>query len=770
MGVASSTEEDVDVLLSHGKVDAGTTTLLLWKCRRDPRLVAAAASWLETHCDARQTFDDVELFLPQLAHMLVHVDVDWAAGNLERFALVVAQQSPHLALQLYWILSAALDDYAPRDGKGGDEIYYRRCAHAIEDIESVVAFGSARSYELEALFQSGAIGRDELETRTRRTSLKFASSLVNAALRPILRAGDGGTKVSLVDPSLVPHRQAVYEGAVEWCRPSTCCRPPWVAAVAKIESRCLLVYRGRLVAAARLEGAHVVSDDAADFIVRPRNAPSIRLRAANRAEWMRKLTAEASRLPRPPPGASPDMDHASQRRFEFYQNEKRFVEDLANVAETLRQRPRELRQAGLNECLSRVKVPTLGYLPLCKSTDKWRTVLSIVSDEGAVFNTKERCPCLVFFETAYEPGFEGMDVANVIHSFVHGSLSYEEEKKEPVSLWRPETPNTTMSPLRRHELPEISKSQATRTHRRASRVLDFWLTPSHAPVFERSESTESYGQGFREKAAKIRSRARDAHDSWALRALIVKSNDDLRQEVFVAQLVSRYAKLFNQHPNLYLRPYRIVALSASTGCIELVPDSTSLDKLYARPDFVSLKTHFERLYGDDIEAARSRFIAAAAASAFVTYVLAVKDRHNGNILLDANARLVHIDFGFCLGHATGGAFSLERAPFKLTPDMVELMGGLQAFTDAFADALVHARAIVDEVATLIDIMQFKSRFPCFQHGDAVHAFRKRHFLHLAEPALRRKAASLVHQSIDHTGTYLYDLFQYKTQGIAFSSK
>lgn len=30
-------------------LDAGTTALLIWKCRRDPRLVAAAAAWLEKH-------------------------------------------------------------------------------------------------------------------------------------------------------------------------------------------------------------------------------------------------------------------------------------------------------------------------------------------------------------------------------------------------------------------------------------------------------------------------------------------------------------------------------------------------------------------------------------------------------------------------------------------------------------------------------------------------------------------------------------------------
>lgn len=37
--------------------------------------------------------------------------------------------------------------------------------------------------------------------------------------------------------------------------------------------------------------------------------------------------------------------------------------------------------------------------------------------------------------------------------------------------------------------------------------------------------------------------------------------------------------------------------------------------------------------------------------------------------------LVHIDFGFVLGHAPGGRFSLERAPFKLTAEMGDILGG-----------------------------------------------------------------------------------------------
>jgi phosphatidylinositol kinase/protein kinase (PI-3 family) len=34
--------------------------------------------------------------------------------------------------------------------------------------------------------------------------------------------------------------------------------------------------------------------------------------------------------------------------------------------------------------------------------------------------------------------------------------------------------------------------------------------------------------------------------------------------------------------------------------------------------------------------------------------------------------LIHIDFGFILSIAPGGAFSLESAPFKLTAEMMGL--------------------------------------------------------------------------------------------------
>ena len=61
-----------------------------------------------------------------------------------------------------------------------------------------------------------------------------------------------------------------------------------------------------------------------------------------------------------------------------------------------------------------------------------------------------------------------------------------------------------------------------------------------------------------------------------------------------------------------------------------------------------------------------------AGYSLVCYLLAMKDRHNGNILLDDSGHVVHIDFGFMLSNSPGGV-NFESAPFKLTRELLEVM-------------------------------------------------------------------------------------------------
>lgn len=156
----------------------------------------------------------------------------------------------------------------------------------------------------------------------------------------------------------------------------------------------------------------------------------------------------------------------------------------------------------------------------------------------------------------------------------------------------------------------------------------------------------AFGEAFSERQRRLA--ARSPHASlprWHVQLLVVKANDELRQERFAMQLIQAFDAIFARaRLPLALRPYRIVTAGPDCGVIEGVADAISIDSLKQRtPDCPNLGAFFQRHFHADgarrrapaegYHRARLNFARSAAAYSIVCYLLQLKDRHNGNILL-----------------------------------------------------------------------------------------------------------------------------------------
>jgi len=71
-----------------------------------------------------------------------------------------------------------------------------------------------------------------------------------------------------------------------------------------------------------------------------------------------------------------------------------------------------------------------------------------------------------------------------------------------------------------------------------------------------------------------------AYNTYDLKPVIVKANDDCRQEVMAIQLMTRLKKIWKQAGlSLWLRPYNILITSSNSAMIEFMPDTISIHAL-----------------------------------------------------------------------------------------------------------------------------------------------------------------------------------------------
>jgi len=191
--------------------------------------------------------------------------------------------------------------------------------------------------------------------------------------------------------------------------------------------------------------------------------------------------------------------------------------------------------------------------------------------------------------------------------------------------------------------------------------------------------------------------------------------------------------------NLWLRTYEILATGPRCGLIEAVSDSLSIDSIKKKMGVdAKLVDYFYKQFGEQkskkFRKARDNFCSSLAAYSLVCYVLQIKDRHNGNIMVDIAGHIMHIDFGFLLSNAPGKGIKFEQAPFKLTAEMVEVIGGIQSkkfreFRELMRLGFMAIQEHADKVVKLVEMMFLgQNDLPCFELGEDLIANLKQRVL------------------------------------------
>ncbi|KHN74836.1 Phosphatidylinositol 4-kinase beta [Toxocara canis] len=492
--------------------------------------------------------------------------------------------------------------------------------------------------------------------------------------------------------------------------------------------------------------------------------------------------------------------------------EQEFVKALMAVGNRLKEIPlkEDKSRRLVNELIMiNLNLPARVWLPLYADTIK-HVVLRIPHSAGCVLNSKDKAPYCLYVEvlevddmrTSFVPHRisdieaaefhrkERQGSTNSLNSPPYGVMFHSGSRTPPSSLG--ERSEDSFSQISEDRSPIADPAEKIISAAEIRKRLTNWVRNPrkqlrHVPD---DPSASEMSEPWEEKQARIREASPYGRNpKWRLLPVIVKTGDDLRQELLAYQLLTTLKNIWKEEKvPLYLRPYKIVVCSQNSGMIEPILNASSLHQIKKNLTISAmetdserklpptLQTHFLESFGapnsESFLIAQQNFVQSCAGYSLACYFLQVKDRqvHNGNILLDSEGHLIHIDFGFILSISPRN-LGFETSPFKLTQEIVDVMGGVGSdmfkyYKILLLKGLIAARKHHDRIVNIVEIMIAGSQLPCFRGGaSTVRSLKERFHMSCTEPQLQLLVDTMVENSLDAITTRLYDNFQYYTNGI-----
>jgi phosphatidylinositol 4-kinase len=386
----------------------------------------------------------------------------------------------------------------------------------------------------------------------------------------------------------------------------------------------------------------------------------------------------------------------------FWDEEDNFFEQITKISSALEPKSeKSVKKEKINSLLQKIKMPSLVYMP----TNPNRRVVEIVQGSGKPMQSAARCPVWVSFRCKPFEGpdkyfekrkqvalqktnlidfFDDIDegITPLMHTMMKdrhfdvkwkSSGIFSTNKKGGQAEKTFEIENTTkghsrFTDLADEVLPKLRRGTNMKTY--------VPVKPNEmgmSPISSQLKGRGSITLGFETKKTNQRLRTEDDKDEEI--ACIFKTHDDIRKDNLSLQVIKMFQEAFRlERLDVYVFPYLTISTRTGNekilgGIIQVVPNSFSRDQI-GKENKYSLFEFFKERYGGEMsplfQKARENFIKSMAAYSVVSYILQLKDRHNGNIIIDNLGHLIHIDFGFIFDISPGKNMKFENAEFKLT--------------------------------------------------------------------------------------------------------
>ena len=451
-----------------------------------------------------------------------------------------------------------------------------------------------------------------------------------------------------------------------------------------------------------------------------------------------------------------------------YFSEINFINDIVNISDILRAVPRERRDSSLKDfilLLNKEYLPSYIYNPLSFFDVNDEDKLLRIDDKFSYpISTNERVPCQIIFE--YSTKNNNNNINKFQSSF-----------------------NNIKSPLNNNN-PNINENN---NNIGINNNEDKVIYPETVGLFKNYNFNEL--QEIILNKSKYRKNLN--YPNRKIISSIIKGGDELRQDFFISQILNLFNDFFSEEGlNVHLKTFNVIS-NNSGGFLQTIINSVSIAKInkitFPYEDKYSfesvsgiknnnlnyydsnLKNYFIFKFGTDTEEFKKaiiNFVSSFVGYSLICYFFEIKDRNNGNILIDEEGNVIHIDFGFLLDK-TPGNIKFERAPFKFTNDFIELIGGIESnyfflFQDLFFKGFKIIRKNYDTVILMVELFcDIYHDLNSFHDKDNILKILKDKFL-LAinkDEELLNKCNELIYNSINNWRTKVYDNFQKYCVGI-----